>query len=207
MKSISNTLATLTVLSLTSAAIISCTSAPENDQLSSNVSVTQAQVKGVPGGVTTAVAQMTAKVSDIDYKKRSVTLQDEKGNKRTLQVGPEAINFEQVKVGDVVKVAYAEELVVYLRGKGDPAKDDGAASMIARAPEGNKPAVLIADTAEITAVVKAIDLKAHSATLQFPDGSMHTVAVRPDVDLKKAKIGQEVVIRTTSAVALTVEKP
>jgi hypothetical protein len=206
MKTISNTLAALTLLSFASVPLISCTAAPEAEVPASTASITSATVPGVPGGVSTAVITVSARVTAIDYKQRSVTLVDEHGEKKSLLVGPEAINFDQVKVGDMVNVAYAEELVVYLREKGEPSQD-GAAGMMARAPKGNKPEGVIANTVEITAVVKSIDLKKHTATLKFPDGSMHTVAVRPDVDLTKAKIGAEVVIRTTSAIAISVQKP
>ena len=67
--------------------------------------------------------------------------------------------------------------------------------------------VVIASTVEVTAKVKSIDLKRHKATLQFPDGKSKTFAVRPDVDLTKVKLGEEVVMRTTEAMAIVVEKP
>jgi hypothetical protein len=47
----------------------------------------------------------------------------------------------------------------------------------------------------------------HRATLQFEDGSTKTVAVRPDVDLNKRKVGDKVVIRITEALAIRVVKP
>ncbi len=48
---------------------------------------------------------------------------------------------------------------------------------------------------------------AMTATLQFPDGKAKTFVVRPDVDLTKANLGEEVVIRATEALAVVVEKP
>lgn len=70
----------------------------------------------VPGGVSTSVVTLTAKVSDIDHTTRHVTLVDDQGGRETIQVGPEAVNFDQISVEDTVKVEVAEELVVYLRG-------------------------------------------------------------------------------------------
>ena len=159
---------------------------------------------GVPGGVSTNTAKMTALVTAIDYKKRTVTLKNDQGEKRTLKVGPNATNFNQVKTGDHVTVEVAEELAVYMRDKNAP-NNDGAAGMIAQAAPGEKPAVLFADTVEVTAVVKALDFNKHTATLQFPDGSTKTVAVREDVVLDKKQIGRQVVFRMTSATAVTVE--
>ena len=50
-------------------------------------------------------------------------------------------------------------------------------------------------------------MKHRKATLLFPDGTSHTFKVRPDVDMTKQSVGDEVVIRTTEAVAISVEKP
>jgi hypothetical protein len=89
---------------------------------------------------------------------------------------------------------------------GEPAPQ-GDAGLVALAPQGAKPGGLMANTVQITAKVKAIDLKAHKATLEFPDGSSKTFAVRKDVDLTKGKVGDEVVIRATEALAVSVSKP
>jgi Cu/Ag efflux protein CusF len=72
---------------------------------------------------------------------------------------------------------------------------------------GAKPGVLMANTVEVTAKVEAIDLEHRKATLRFPDGKSKTFKVRKDVDMTKAKLGDEVVFRTTEALAITVEKP
>ena len=45
------------------------------------------------------------------------------------------------------------------------------------------------------------------ATLQFPDGTAKTIKVRDDVDLTKAAVGEDVVIRASEALAISVEKP
>lgn len=161
--------------------------------------------KGVPGGVTTQVSTLEATVAHIDYKKRTVQLVDALGNRKTLEVGPEAVNFNQIKKGDAVKIAFVDELVVYLRDKGEPA-DDGAAGVAARAPAGQKPQVFVAQSAELTAVVKSVDLAKHTATLKFPDGKLQTVQVRPDVMLDKRQVGREVTFRLSKAMAISVEK-
>ncbi len=86
-------------------------------------------------------------------------------------------------------------------------RNDGQAVEVALAPKGDKPWGAVANTVEVTAKVTSIDLKRHKATLQFPDGKSKTFAVRPDEDLTKVPIGQEVVISTTESVAVFVEKP
>ncbi len=168
--------------------------------------MTAAFREGVPGGVMVGTYQETATVTAIDAAKRAVTLVGRDGTKTMFKASPEVRNFDQIRVGDQVKATVVEQLVVFLRQNGTPA-GDSQASMVALAPKGAKPGVLMADTVEVIATVKAIDLKRHRATLQFPDGKSKTVAVRPDVDLTKVKLGEEVVILTTEAMAIVVEKP
>ena len=79
--------------------------------------------------------------------------------------------------------------------------------MVSLAAVGAKPGGMVAETVQIKATITAIDLKKHKATLEFPDGSRKTFAARKDVDLAKRKVGEEVVIRCTEAIAISVEKP
>jgi hypothetical protein len=192
------------LISLSATTLFACHMNDDADELPSSAANLTVIEPGVPGGVSTNVTTMTALVTAVDYKKRTVTLKNDLGEKRTLKVGPEAVNFNQIKTGDHVTVEVAEELAVYMRDKNAP-NNDGAAGIVAQAAPGEKPAVLFADTVEVTAVVKALDLNKHTATLQFPDGSTKTVAVRQDVVLDKKQIGREVVFRMTSAMAVTVE--
>jgi len=99
-----------------------------------------------------------------------------------------------------------ESLAARLRSAGEPAVDGGA-SATALPVKGEKPGIVMGDMVELTAVVKAVDLKRHEATLLFLDGTTKTVPVRPDVDLTKARLGEQVVIRSTRTMALLVEKP
>lgn len=193
-----------TLLALSPAALLiltSCSSNPPPPQVSSAA----AFQPGVPGGVFVETQSLTANVTAIDAAKRKVTLVTSDGNKTTVKCGPDVINFDQIRVGDQLKVTVAEEVVAYVAEAGAPHTDGGAA-LVALAPKGAKPGGIVADTVQVTAKVIAIDLRAHKATLQFPDGSTRTVAVRPDVDLKKRHVGEEVVIRITEILALNVTK-
>jgi hypothetical protein len=162
--------------------------------------------QGVPGGEVVDTYRVTAKVTDVDHATRHYTLQTPDGKKTQYKAGPEVTNFDQVRVGDLVKATVTQQLVVRVREEGDPPSDPQT-SIVEIAPKGGKPGVLMADTVEVTARVKSVDLKHHKATLQFPDGDTKTVTVRPDVKLSSADVGREVVLRATEAVAIRVEKP
>lgn len=150
--------------------------------------------------------KISARVTAIDTAKRKVTLLGPDGDKVTVKVGPEAVNFDQIRVGDLVNATVTEELVVYLDEEGAP-PPDGSAAMVALAPKGAQPGGLVAETTQVTATIMAIDTIARTATLQFEDGSSQTLRVRDDIDLSKHDVGERVVFQVTEMVALSVEKP
>lgn len=200
-------------LALISAAVLiitSCSSGPETKSGTGIPNITTNTVietqKGVPGGIIIETYEGTGTVTAIDSDKRTVTLIRPDGAEGTFKAGPEVRNFAQIHVGDKVKATLTDQVVVYLRKKGAPATD-GEAAVVALAPRGAKPGFVKAETVEVTARVVAINLEHRQATLRFPNGKTQVVKVRPDVDMTQAVIGEEVVIRTTEALALLVTKP
>ena len=194
----------LTVLSLLPAALLSfssCSTEPKHQGVGFEVIQ-----PGQAGGVRVQTYKETATVTGIDNVTRKVTLVTKDGTKSTVKCGPDVANFAQIEVGDQVKAVVTEQLVVFVRRPGEPS-GDGAAGVVALAPIGAKPGGVTANTEEITAKVKAINLKHRKATLLFPDGTSHTFKVRKDVDMTKHAVGDEVVFRATEAVAVSVEKP
>lgn len=173
--------------------------------LDSKVNETVVTLDGVPGGLATRVAKMEATVADIDYEKRSVSLEDGKGNRRTITVGPEVVNFDQIAKGDKVSIEYTEEQVVYLSDVEEHAEESVAVAEV-RAAEGEVPGALAVEVVEIVATVTAVDLENHTATLTFSNGASVVHAVRPDVELLESHVGREVVIQHTTAMAIAVEK-
>ncbi len=158
---------------------------------------------GVPGGTFVQTMQMSAEVLAIDAAARILTVRSE-GREAKVKVGPEAVNFPQIKVGDKIKVRVVEEMVVAMADAAAPVKD-GAGAAVVLAPEGSKPAGVTVVTGRVTATVVAIDQASRLATLSFPDGSKRAVKVRPDVDLKLRKVGEQVIITITEAMAISVE--
>lgn len=169
-------------------------------------SASVAVAEGVPGGSVVQTYELKATVAALDTAARKVTLVDAAGIKTTVKAGPEVINFDQIRVGDQLKITAAQELVVAVAGEGET-PSDGGAQVVALAPKGAKPGGLMVETTQLTAKVTAIDAERRQATLQFEDGTTRTVAVRPDVDLSKRKVGGKVVIRITESLAIKIAKP
>jgi hypothetical protein len=127
-------------------------------------------------------------VTSIDQVKRKATLLGDDGKKFTVQVGREAVNFDQVRVGDLVIATLTQKVVVSLDDKA-ASSGEGEAAVVARAPKGGQPGGLAAETIQVIGTVIAIDLEKRKTTLQFE--------VRVDVpDL--ALFRKETITRTKS---------
>jgi hypothetical protein len=179
----------------------SCSSEKAPGESSSTATYT----RGVPGGTVVETYKTKATVTAVDTTDRKVTLRGQDGKPFTVTCGPEVVNFGQIQVGDNLKVTYAQQLVIFLSPNAAGASD-GAAAEVVLTPVGAKPGGHVAHTVQLTATVTAIDLKHHKATMQFADGTVGVVAVRPDVDLTQRKVGETVVIRCTEALAIALEK-
>jgi translation elongation factor P/translation initiation factor 5A len=195
------------VISLAPAAMLALASCSSNSSTPAGLTSSSAVYQpGVPGGVMVDTFKMTATVTRIDADKRKVTLLTRDGKETIVKCGPEVINFDQIRVGDQLKIRVTQELAVAM-GTAGASSSDGGAEMVALAPKGAMPGGMMAGTVQATAKVTAIDLKHHKATLLLPDGTSKTFAVRPDVDLTQRKVGEEVMLRFTEAMAISVERP
>jgi hypothetical protein len=164
---------------------------------------------GVAGGTIEETTTMAVKVVEVDRTTRKVTLVDNAGNKATFVAGPEIRNLDQLHAGDKVTATLNERLVVYVRsGSGDGDEASGSyAAALSRAPKGAKPGGIVAESYVVVAIVTAIDATKRTATLKFADGATRTVKVRPDVDLARYKVGDNVIIGVTSALSVLAAQP
>lgn len=197
----------LTTFALGSAALLllnscSTTSTPPPDVGSARMEYT----KGLPGGVIVQTFKTTATVTAIDQIKRTATLRGSDGKKFIVKLGSEAVNFDQVRVGDQVRATVVQKIVASINPAGTTAGDRTAA-VVTQAERGDQPSGLIAESTQVTAKVIALDSVKRTATLRFEDGSIQTLPIRDDVNLNRRKVGEQVVFRVTEMLALSVEKP
>lgn len=160
-----------------------------------------------PDGVLVVdTVQLEATVVAIDATRREVRLKPRGGKEETFKAGPEVVNFQQIRVGDVVRAVVVEALAVTLVPGGEP-ESVGTGAAVALAPQGAKPGVVMADTIEVTGTVTAIDGHEHTLTVQFPDGTFETIRVAKHRDLSKVALGDSLRMQLTKGVAISVEKP
>jgi Cu/Ag efflux protein CusF len=158
-------------------------------------------------GVRSRLVETTATVKAIDQKQRLVTLESEEGETSTIEVDEAVKNLKQVKKGDQVSVKYYEALAWTLIKKKDrvePTKSVSEETITAK--PGEKPEGQKIRRTNLIATVEKIDKKTPSVTLRGPEGKVETVAVRDPKNLKNVKVGDQVDISYTEAMAISVEK-
>jgi len=158
-----------------------------------------------PRVVKERAAVMTATVQAIDLNTRIVTLKGPKGEVRDIKVGEEAVNLPQVKVGDLVTVKYYESLAIEVIKPG-AVSGAGEKSAIVRAKPGEMPGGMAARQSTVTATVTAIDKKKGTISLKGPEGKTVVAKAEDPGNLNKVKVGDELMITYTEALAISVEK-
>jgi Cu/Ag efflux protein CusF len=66
----------------------------------------------MPGGVIAETVQIIANVIDVNYKERTITLQNSAGEIHTYKIGKEVKRFKQIKKGDQVVVNATQALAL-----------------------------------------------------------------------------------------------
>jgi hypothetical protein len=147
----------------------------------------------------------TDTVKSIDSAKRTLTLESPNGRTETYKVSGAVINFDQIHVGDKVRATLADAIAVSIRKPGAP--NVGDTVVVALAPKGAKPGMFIANTAEATSKIEAINPANRTITLGEVGGAPKTMRLAPGLNMSDFKKGDDVVVRYSEALALYVEKP
>ena len=167
---------------------------------------TGAVVAGTAPGMA-GVAQtvkITATITAIDKATRDVTLKGPQGNEVTLTVGPDAKNFANLKVGDMVDAQYVEALTLELKKGGGMAVARTEKSAAAGAKAGQTPGGAVGRQVTIVADVVGLDPAKQIVTLKGPQRTVDLKVADPE-QFKRIAKGDQVEATFTQALALSVE--
>lgn len=159
-----------------------------------------------PSVSTSQTVKLTALVEAINHETREVTLRGPEGNTVTFTASEEARNLDQVNVGDIVMAEYVQSMSIQVYANDGSAPGSGEMVVTDRAEEGETPAMTAIDTSVITATVEEINLEDSTFKLKGPSGEIRQYEARNRENLKKADVGDIVVITYTEAIALSLEK-
>lgn len=157
-----------------------------------------------PSFQATQKSTVTATVTAIDHETRVVSLRMPEGDGVTFTASEEARNLGQVEVGDIVTAEYVERVSVQVVENDGSEPGEGGMSAMQRTPEGDMPGMAAVDTQVVTATVEAINIKANTFKLKYPDGAVEEYVARNPQNLKRAAVGDLVVMSFTEAVAISV---
>jgi Cu/Ag efflux protein CusF len=167
---------------------------------------TSVQVMKAPGAATIhGTRKVTATVQDIDAATRTVLLKTSNGKIVEVEVGDEARNFDQLKVGDVVTAVYRESLSLKLKKKGGDAPSVEETPSMQRTPAGDKPGGTLGREVKIVADVVAVNPKKNTVTLRGPKGNTLDLIVQDPAQFAEIKKGDQVDAVYTEALAISVE--
>jgi hypothetical protein len=141
-----------------------------------------------------------ATITKIDKNTRMLSLKDQSGDVTEMKAGPD-VKLDQLKVGDMITTDYYQEIVLALRGPGQPPPKMSQTTM----ERGG----VTARQMTLTARVTEVDASKNTVTIRGPQGS-HTLHVSdPGVQqqLGKIKAGDTVDVTYTQAIAMSVQKP
>jgi len=166
---------------------------------------TSVDVSKSPGKANVAAtATVTATVQAIDPATRIVTLKDKNGKVVEVEVGDEARNFDQLKVGDIVTTEYRQAVSLSLEKASGP-RSETQQTIEERSAPGAKPGGTIGRVVTVIADVVSVDAKAKSVRLKGPKGNVVDVIVEDPEQIKHVRKGDQVKVVYTEALAISVK--
>ena len=171
-----------------------------------------AQKADVSGAVATgpgqakAVAVVTASgaIESIDAAARTVKLKFDDGGTRDVQLGNEVRNFDQLKVGDAVKVKYTESVALKLVKGGGGAVGRKEDVVLDRAKPGEKPGGVAMQEVTVLVNVVNVDAAKHLVQVQNDRGEVIDLNVKDPKQLELIQKGDQVEATYTVALAVAV---
>ncbi len=158
----------------------------------------------LPGVTEVIEASATLEVVEIDHEKRTAKLKNANGDIEQIEVGDDVRNFDQVKVGDLVNVDYAEAIQIQVFKPDEIEAGAFADAVFGRAEEGEKPGAAAARNVTLVATISEIDLEKNAVTLKDKEGNTKIFNPRNPDNLKKVKVGDKVMFSFTQAISITV---
>ena len=158
---------------------------------------------GAEQGKVAAAERITvsATVTAVDAAKRIVKFKGEEGRDFEVVAGPGVKNFNQIKVGDVLKVSFTEALALELKKHNSGIRERREIVVSATAQEGQAPAAALGRKVVVVANVVNVDRQAQTVTLQGVEQT-RTLKVNDPQILNNIKVGDQVEATFTEAVAL-----
>jgi hypothetical protein len=163
---------------------------------------TQASTEGL---VSATVVTVHGKIVKVNKARKQVTLEGPEGRRVTLDV-QNPYNLNAAKVGAPFVARYYEIVTVRKKKPGETVPSASLKGGIATATPGGVPGAAGEMHLTLLVTVEAIDESKGTVTIKGPDGSVETVKARNPQNLKRLKVGDDLVVSISRAIAISLEK-
>ena len=137
---------------------------------------------------------------------RELKVLDSKGNRFRVSVDPLVARFDSIKPRDRIVAEYVESVALIIAPAGsEPLMGDAAAVEVD--PQSDKPFIRGAETRVVVAEIEAVNMTDRLVTIKTEDGDLHSVKVAEDARLDLVNIGDQVRLRISAAVMVSVAEP
>ena len=151
----------------------------------------------------------TAAVVTVDKSSRVVTLKNEDGRLFSVVCGEAVRNFDQIAVGDTLRVSYKVSVTASRLPAGEVAAGPSAAVAAGRAPKGQTPAAGIKVAATLRVKIESIDAARDIVVFSTAGGEVIAHKVSSDEGrtfVKGLKVGDVVQLDYAESLALGIER-
>lgn len=151
---------------------------------------------------------ITASVQAINPETREVTLKGPLGNEVTFTVDQQVKRLNEVKVGDLVEADYYVSFAAELR---KPTAEEVKEPIVllgavGKAPPGTSPAAGGLRQFKVVTTIEGLDRPTRTITVKGPRGNYFTARVAEPSRLTQMRIGENIVLTYTEALAISLEK-
>lgn len=190
-----------------------CSNTPvENDapnataEVSINVQEVASDSADKPAFSASRTIVVTSTVIAIDHDTRLVTLKNEAGQPVSFTAAKDIRNLDQLAVGDAVTAEYLQNFSLRVLATKNPEAAEAELAVVERTEEGDMPGMAIVDTKVEVLTVEDINLEENTFILRHVDGSFREYKAHNPENLKKAAVGDVVVVTYTEGLAISVQE-
>jgi hypothetical protein len=160
---------------------------------------------GNPSFTVTEASTTKEKVVGVDYQARKVTLKNEEGSVRTVQVGEEMSNLNRVRIGDEVTIETHQTVSVEVQPGPGETMNIGAESQTSALP-GAKPSGVRTIEGKLKTRVESIDYDNRTITFKNRKSVLTTYKVGPQAKrFDEIRRGDMLVVEYSQTLTLSVK--
>lgn len=166
-----------------------------------------AEMVAKPARVISTIVKTAAIVESVNPETREIRLINSEGNRFTVVADDSVRNFDQIEARDRIIAEYLESVAIVILPHDAPPPEYDVEAEVEIAALGDRPGMGAATTEVILAEVHGLNVADRLVTLKMQNGEIRTIKAADDAPLDLVDVGDQVQMRITKAVAVSVVEP